>query len=207
MFALNRLREDDAPVVEAALGRFDRYLLTAVFRRLLDEQIPIRNLVGILEGMLGIGSSMSIDQSMYDVFAPDTASIWSVEAGAGAAVPEAADYAECVRRHLRWHLSRELADNDGRIQAFSIDRRLESRLRRPSQPLDEEERRRLGHVVWSMYESFARSGTGIVVVTNSEVRRELRRLLEAAFPELRVLSRHEIAPEADVRWNGEIAWA
>jgi type III secretory pathway component EscV len=207
MFQLGRLRDDDGAVLEAALARFDRYLLTAVFRRLLDEQVPIRNAVGILEGMLAIGSSTSIDQSRYEVIAPDLASIWSAPSDTPMPVPEGADYAECVRRHLRWHITRELADDDDRLQGLTVDRRLESRIRRPSPPLDEEERARLRESVWSVYEPFARAGTGITAVTNSEVRRELRVLLEHEFPDLRVLGRQEIAPDAEIKWNGEIAWA
>ena len=207
MFQLNRLRDDDPVVVDAALERFDHRLLTAVFRRLLDEQVPIRNAVAVLEGMLAIGPGVSIDQSLYEVVAPEAASMWSVPDGSGLDHPGASEYVECVRRHLRWALTRSTADDGNQIQALRVDRRLESRIRRPSEPLDDDERERLRNAVWAVYERFARTGSGIVVVTNSEVRHELKRLLEPTFPELQVLSRHEIAPGAELRWKDEIAWA
>jgi flagellar biosynthesis component FlhA len=206
MFQLKQLRNDDSVVVEAALQRFDRYLLTAVFRRLLDEEVPIRDGVGVLEGMLAVGSSISVDESVYDLIAPDAASLWLVPEGTEPIEPSVDQYADCVRRHLRWQVTRGFVDTVNRLRAFSVDKRLESRIRQ-SRPLDEDERAVLRASVWAIYEPLAQSGSVVVALTNSEVRRELRRLLEKDFPTLHVLSGHEIAPGTEVKRIGEITWA
>jgi FHIPEP family len=206
MFQLSRLRESDSLAVEAALDRFGPYLLTAVFRRLLDEAIPTRNMVGLLEGMLAVGAGIKVDHSLYDVVAPDTASIWRIPDGSESATPDAAEYADCVRRHLRWEVTRFYADDKDQIRALGVDARWESRIRRTATPLGEDERAALRGEVWKAYEPIVQSETQAVTLTNSEVRRELRRLLETDFPALQVLSHDEVAPGTGIQWIGKSAW-
>jgi type III secretion protein V len=46
---------------------------------------------------------------------------------------------------------------------------------------------------------------GAVILTNAEIRRYVRRLVETAHPALPVLSYQELAPEAEIRPLGRIS--
>jgi FHIPEP family len=207
-FHLDRLRPQYPFVVDTALQRFDRYRITAVLRRLLDDQVSIHDLGGILEGMLAVDGGVAVDQSRYRLITPNGASLWPVQEAAELSAPGVDEYAECVRRHLRGQLTSMHTGGGNWLKTIAVDERLEARLRHSvAQPLDEGERDQLRGSVWGAYESFARSGVPPVVVTNSEVRRFLRGLLEKEFPFLPVVSLQELAPGTQVQSVNRIVWA
>jgi FHIPEP family len=206
-FHLDRLRSDYPVAVDTALEQFDRYWITAALRHLLDDQVSIQDLVGILEGLLAVDGGVDVDQSRYRVITPNAASLRPIQEVAARSEPAVDEYAECVRRHLRGQLTGMHTGGSNWLTALAVDERLEARLRQASaRPLDEDERERLRVSVRAAYESLG-PGQFPVVLTNSEVRRPLRSLLEKEFPFLPVVSRQELAPGTRLQWLNSIVWA
>jgi hypothetical protein len=207
-FHVNQLRESSSAVVAAAAQRLDAGRLVALLRALLDDHVSIKNLGGILEGVCAVNGSASMDQSRYRLVSPVDAGVWPAREPAAASAPDADAYADAVRRHLRGQISSSHFGSRGEITAIVTDPALETRLRTAeSAPLDEAERSRLYALVEPAYEAAATISSSAVVVTNSEVRRALRRLLSRSFPSLLVVARDELLPGVNVKVVAQIEWA
>jgi FHIPEP family len=207
-YQLSALRDTYPALVEAVFRRFDEHRVAAVTRRLLDELISIRDLVGVLEGMLAVDGGVTVDQSRYRLVTPNAATVWTApEQGAAASTPGADRHADCVRRHLRSQVTGAHMAGGSRLLTLTVDKRLEARARDiAAHPLDESERDRLHDAIWTAYEPFARAGTAVALLTNSEVRREVRRLLEQEIPALPVLSQDEVAPGTRTERVARVVW-
>ena len=207
-FQLRRLRDDYPTIADAISQRFGAHRLVAVARRLLDEQISIRDLAGVLEGVLAVNGSVEVDQSRSYLITPNAAAIWTLRPGEETSRRTSEHYADCVRRQLRNQITSGYVLGGRRLVALEVDKRLESRVRVvATEPLDEIERERLREAVRTAYEPLAAAGSPVVILTNSEVRGVLRRLLEKEFPVLPIMSHEEVAPGTQHDRVARIVWS
>ncbi len=172
--------EPEAPaLVREACRQLPPALLAETLRRLLQEEVPVRNLRAILEAAL--------------------------EAGGGARGAPA--LAEACRRALARHIAHRLA-SDGPLVALLLDPAAEALLREALSgehaALDPESASGLlGRI-----EAAMRATPGApVLLAASDLRRPLRNLVAPRFPGLAVVSYEELPPELPVRPVGRIALA
>ncbi|WP_324667566.1 flagellar biosynthesis protein FlhA [Geochorda subterranea] len=154
-----------------------------VLQNLLQEGVPIRDLVTILEA-LADAARESRD--------PDTLT-------------------ERVRMALARHISRLYGDDDGVIPVITLspglERKLEELAASPAAPLEPDFVSRLVRELGRLQEAAAARGRRAVVLCSPSVRRYLRRLIERSLPRLPVISFAEVTPGAQVAGEGVVELA
>jgi len=178
------LKEKNAAVIEELIPN----LLTLgeiqkVIQNLLKEQVPVRDLVTILEALA--------DAARYS---------------------KETDYlTEQVRQAMSRTICRKY-ENDGKITVVTLHPRLEQEItdsiqetRTGAYPvLEPQYTRRLLERLKSIVEKHALRGIIPVVLCSSRCRLPLRRLIERYLPHLVVLSLNEISPEYEVEAIGTV---
>jgi flagellar biosynthesis protein FlhA len=158
-----------------------------VLRRLLDEGVSIRDLRTILETLAD--------------HAPQSRG--------------AAQLTELVRRRLANQISAGAVSPDGTLYAALPDRALEDVLRtslvesdgRPQLAMDLSTAESLMSQVRTLMDRFTLEDRPPVLVVPSDLRAPLRELLRRFFPELRVLSHHELSPHVRLQALATLAGA
>ncbi len=115
---------------------------------------------------------------------------------------------EAARQRLGRQITRDLPLRDGRLLAISLDHGLEQALAagRDQPPLSPEQ---LRTVLASLEEAAGRSlaeGAEPVVVCAPVARLRFRRLVERAWPQLRVVSYAELDPDLQIQIVGTVRW-
>ena len=174
---LARMEGEWSELVRAALDVVPVQRMAELFRRLLDDGIPLRNLRGLLEGM----------------------------AEQGAREQDPAALAEAMRAGLRRQICQQNADGARVIAAFIIESEAEAVIRASVRQttagatlaLPEGTARALTARVRA--EAAASRGPGPVVITALDVRRHVRSLLVNNGLEIPVLSFHDLLPDYTVQ--------
>ena len=176
-------RSHPALVREVVPRRIDVATLTDVLRRLVAEGVPVRDLRDILEALA------------------------TVDPATSAAERSGALLTERVRASLKRHITHHLA-RDRRLEALVLDPVVEEALREAIRPtrggavlaLEPAIADDILRAIERALETAAPLLTGArraVIITSSELRRHVRRLVEGEHPELSVITAQEL--NADVR--------
>jgi hypothetical protein len=206
-YNLDLLRSQSPALVDAA-RRFDVVTLTRILRSLVDEELSVRDLEGILENLLAVNGATAVDFGKYVVFAPHTASFCPAAREQGLDSLGTADYVEALRASLKRYISNKYSKGSNTLLCYLLDRAIEARvLRMPNEPLGGEEREELLNGIFEETRYGPGTGAAPVILTSALVRRPLRNLIEKEFPWLAVLSYQELAPELTIQPLGRIsAW-
>jgi len=182
---LDLVKRDNPVVVEELVpGQLTMGEVHRVLQKLLEEGIPVRDLVTILE-VLGDRSRVTRDVDLLT---------------------------ESVRHALSRTITRKYLTEDGVLQVVTLDPALERAVEESVQQVGGElvlamdpaltERfiTRLAGVV----EEAARGGSQPVLLCGTGVRRMLRRLLARIMPHLAVISYEEVAPGVEIKSLGMV---
>ncbi|HXH61990.1 MAG TPA: flagellar biosynthesis protein FlhA [Fimbriimonadaceae bacterium] len=158
-----------------------------VLQHLLRERVPIRDLVTILETMADFAGRVKDNEQL----------------------------GELVRAAINRTITRQYADEEGRIFCLTLEAPLERQLQEAVQhtaggsllALEPELQQRLLSNVESQYERAMAEGRQPVLLCGNALRLPLRKLLERTIPNLHVLAYNEVAATADVEFVGQLAAA
>ncbi len=154
-----------------------------VLQHLLQERVPIRDMVTILETMADFGARVKdIDQ-----------------------------LGELVRSAVARTITRQFLEN-GKLHCITLDPSLERELAEqvqttavgPQLSLDPNTQRELLNKVQEEYDRATGIGTQAVLLCGTQVRLALRRLLSSRFPSLSVLAYNEVSSQAEVEFVGQV---
>lgn len=177
---ITRASGDYPDLVKEVLRNTPIAKLAEVLRRLAEEEVPLRNLRAVLEGV----------------------------AMAAQREKEAAPLAECARIALRRELNHRYAP-DGKLRAILLEPELEEELRRCAShasagaqhlPLDPAYARALISGIGGLAQ---RANAG-VVLTTIDLRRQVRKLIEADLFDVAVLSYNELSPHLQLDVAGRM---
>lgn len=205
-YSLDVLNESFPDLVRSALNQFNVHQICAVLRSLLDEEISVKDLRSILEGMLAVNGVTDIDPKHYIVFTPPAENLCLVASGRGMADLTASDYANFVRSWRKRYISYKYARGSESLPALLLDSQIENRIReRAARPLTEADKTRLTNAV---RDALGRNSEPPipVILTDMDIRRELWKLLAAKFPKLGILSYQDLALDTNIRPLGRISW-
>ena len=163
-------------------------VLADVLRRLVEEGISLRNLKDVLGALADRPAAAERDPAALT---------------------------EHVRVALRRSITHSHTGQDGAVPVLTLDPMIEEALRDAVHQtgagstlgLEPQLAREILESVTRAVAAAAESGPGgggPVILASADVRRHVRRLIEAAHPRLAVLSHLELAPEATVRTVGRI---
>lgn len=150
-----------------------------VLQGLLSEQVPIRDLVLILEALAdSVRQAKSID-----------------------------DLIEAARRRLGRSITRQYLGDDGKLHVLTFDAHLEAFLGRVfagEETLSPERFRRILGVLSQHAERMASFGYFPILLTPGKMRRNVRNLFAGSMPQLVVLALEEVPRDVEVRVEGVI---
>jgi type III secretion protein V len=192
--------EDVYPeLVQMTVARFGLMHITHVARRLLEEDVSIRDLPRLLETLLTINGTTTADDASHIVFAPHVAVIPPGLGSEPVSSFTVDHYADAVRAAMKRTLTHKFATRtSGTLVVYLLDREIEQRLARAEPPLTDQERADILEAVRQEIQAIT-SGWLPPILTLAEVRRPVRRLLEREFPYLPVISYQELSPEANIQ--------
>jgi hypothetical protein len=194
---LDVLAERFPDLVRDALQRFDLITLTHILRRLLDEDVSIHDLRGVLDALLTVNATSDADFGQTIVFAPNVLAIPAGTRARTVAELTADDYADAVRSALRRYLSHKHTRGRSTLTVYLLDREIEARL--AGEPLTSEERAKLHGVVARLLAAQPAAETFPALLTGPDVRRVAREALEREFPMLPILSYTELSMELNIQ--------
>jgi flagellar biosynthesis protein FlhA len=177
-------RENPVVVEELVPSQLTMGEVHRVLQRLLEEGIPIRDLVTILE-VLGDRSRLTRDVDLL---------------------------AEYVRHALARTITQKYLAEDGTLQVITLDPSLERLMADSVQQvggemilaLDPAVTERFVSRLANVVEEAARGGVQPVLLCSTSVRRFLRRMVSRIMPQLPVISYDEVAPGVEVRSLGMV---
>lgn len=180
----NVKRESPALVEELVPDVLTVAHIQQVLQNLLAEGIPVNNLSYILEKLGNYASQ----------------------------VKEPAALSELVRKALGRAICAKFSDDEGRINALSLDPHLEEEMRNSLERTDGEMRMnlapsRLRQIIAGISEqtrSAFRVGSETVILADSQMRPYVRGIVSRVFPDIPVISYDEIAHGVEVRNVGVI---
>ncbi|MEG3175313.1 flagellar biosynthesis protein FlhA [Sphingomonas sp. RB3P16] len=176
---LNRTGDDYPEVVKEAVRAVPAAKIAEVLRRLAEEEVPLRNMRDVLEGLTE----------------------------AAAQEREVPRIADLTRVALKRYLLDQYA-RDGVLAALVVSPELETMVREATRIIDGVERLALQpEVVRDLLETIAATidETGArVLVTAIEARRALRKLVEPALFDLPVLAFNELSPTVRLDVRGQL---
>lgn len=204
-FLMRELERDYPVLVKVALARYDVKEIASTLRELLDEEISIRDMRAILEGLLTIDGATTKDLSDKIVFFPYTLSLCQLNAATQDTTLKPKDYANQVRTFLKRYISHKYVRGQSTLSVYLIDPEVEERLNKcEAEPLTSEEHSKL---IRGVLNEVNNSPTATaVILTTIETRRLLRKLLEKEFPWLAVLSFQELSENLNIQPLGRVSW-
>ena len=176
---LNRIGNDFPEVVKEAVRTVPTTRIADVLRRLLEEEVPLRNMRNVLEGI----------------------------AEAGAQEREPARIADLTRVAMKQYLVAAYAEN-GSLRALVIAAELEDMIRGQVRTIDgvervafepEQARDLVANIVATARETDAR-----VLLTGFDIRRAVRKLIEPDIFDLPVLAFNELSATTQLEIVGQI---
>lgn len=180
---VDTLREDSPALVESVIPEMVPLgMLQKVLTNLLSEKIPVKDLATILE-----------TASDYAAVTKDTDVL-----------------TEYVRMSLKRQISELYRDKDGRINVFTIDPALEQQMSDSIQNtkqglmlvLDPAITEKILEKVSKQADLMQSAGYQAVCICSPNIRLVLRRLVEASYPQLAVVSYNEILPNIELVSTG-----
>ena len=176
---LNRVGDDYPEVVKEAVRAVPAARIAEVLRRLAEEEVPLRNMRDVLEGLTDAANQER----------------------------EIARIADQTRISLKRYLLDAVAQGGG-IRALVVTPELETLVREATRLVDGVERLAVKpEVARELVATIARTAaeTGAnALVTSFEVRRSVRKLIEPDLFELPVLAFNELSPTVSVEMVGQI---
>jgi type III secretion protein V len=201
---LMRLREFNPDAAGAAEETLDPDFVVQVLRGLLAEQISIRDFPAILQAMLELRSTITLDMSKYIVFAPPTNGIFTGIHRKGVADLTPADYVEYVRWTQKRYISHKYTRGQSTLIVYLMDPKAEAVLSSAGD-LEPDAESAILAAVRDEVGSLPPSAIRPVILTTTTARRALRDLVAPEFPGLTVLSYQELSPEMNIQPIARIA--
>ncbi len=203
---VDSLAEAFPDLVRFALDRYGLPKIASLLRELLEEEISIRNLRGILESLLSVNGTTDVDLNRLIVFWANPDGLCPVIAREVSALTTS-QLADFVRSSLKRYISYMYTRGGNTLVVYLIDPAIERRFTAiPERPLTEVEREKLRTAIGDEVGSLHPTAATPVLLTTHEVRRVLRKTIERDFPRLAVVSYQELSPNLNIQPIARISW-
>lgn len=200
-------RETFPALVNATLERFSVKQITALLRHLLAEEISIRDMRRILEGLLAVIGTTDVNLNRYIVFWPQSQYLFPDVVTPGIPDLTMTEYCDAVRTSLRAYISYKYSRGANTLPVYLIDRDVEERIANVVLPLTPAEKVSFLEGVRNEVEGSSTSQQP-VMLTTMDIRRIIRQLIKPEYPALAVLSYQELSPTMNIQpISRRISWS
>jgi type III secretion protein V len=197
---LELLKSSFPELVACARERFEIDQLAQIFRYLLEEEISLRDLRGVLEALLAVKTTIAQDLSKYIVFTPYVTLPCPAKGVTDVKKLTPSHYGECIRMRQKRYISHKYTRGGGSLVVYLIDPALEARvIESTDRPLTDDERSKIIEAFFEEIGSLPQATQNPVILTTLEARRALRELIHLEFPHLAVLSYQELSPDMNIQ--------
>jgi hypothetical protein len=206
-YALNLARPTASAVVTAALSRFDLPTIGRVLRNLLEEDISIKDVRGILEALLSTAGTIGIDTQRFVLLSPIAGRVFPGQQSRRAEELDSESYADCARMSLRRHITRKYSAPSNELNAYVMDPDVDHAIRE----IGAESFCGVEHIdlLRAMLAAGVAKTSGMsgmpVILAQPATRRKLRRLIQRELPHLAVLNYYELLPGIKIQEVGRIS--
>jgi len=177
-FNLSQLRRVFPALIDVVERRIELHELTRILRDLLDEELSIRDLRGILEALIAIESTTDVDQVKNIVFSPHNQNL--------------------LRISLNRYISHKHTRGGNTVVVFLLDDQIETRLMQ-KRPSEVAERGQLLEALFGELGDLPPTAQNPVILTKIEIRRKLKRLIGKEFPHVAVLCYQDLSPDMNIQ--------
>lgn len=206
-FIVESLRAAFPELVEATMRRFSVEQCWLILKDLLEEEISIRDLRSIFESMLSVNGTTDADQDRYILFIPHAEGLFPAAAGKSVSNLTSSDYSSYVRTSLRRYISHKYTRGASTLTVYLLDREIEKRIGNiDAQPLTAAEHEEFKKAVRQEVDSLPPTAKTPVVLTIMGIRKTVRNLIKADFPNLAVLSYTDLSPDMNIQPIARISW-
>lgn len=205
-YNLDSLAEAFPDLVRFALERYSLPKIALLCRELLTEGISIRDLRSILESLLAVNGTTDVDLNRFIVFFANPDAL--CPAGArevGELAPS--QLADFVRSSLKRYISYKYTRGGNTLVVYLMDPAIERRvIAIPERPLTVAEHENLRAAIGAEVGNLPAKTIAPVLLTNFDVRRALRKIIERDFPWLAVVSYQELSADLNIQPIARISW-
>ncbi|MEA2163155.1 MAG: hypothetical protein QOK37_1282 [Thermoanaerobaculia bacterium] len=206
-YMLDKLEQAFPDLIRAAMARFEVDQIAHVLQHLLEEEISIRDLRGILEGILSVNGTLDVDLSRFVVLSCHTDNLFPVGRDRELGDLTAADYADAARTALKRYITFKYGQTGSSLHAYLLNPDIENRIRSAgNKPLTATEIEKLKAALRNEIRSLPSNTPPPALLTNIDVRRATRMLIAGEFPQLPVLTYQELSPDANIQVIARISW-
>ena len=198
---LRELRSAFPDLVDTVVSRHDAATLTRILGCLLEEELSIRDLPSILDGLLMVNGTIRTDLSDFIVMPAEGSHL--VDSGVHkrrADELEPYDYSAFIRSTVfKRYISHKYTRGASALAVYTVDQDIERRLRDVEpEALQAGARRAILDAIVTEVSRLAPTARRPALLTTTTVRRRLRRLVEVELPYLPVLCYQELSPELNI---------
>ena len=209
--ALEQLEMSFPILVEAVQARFSIECVTQVLRALAAEEISIRNLRFILEGLLDYDYIIT-DPLKFIIFDDR---LPTYEQPSAAWLNHPANLCSFVRTGLKRYISHKYTQGQSTLIVYLLDPAIEEVLANAhaqqtrgigEAELSVEEESRILDAVRAQVDTLPPSASPPTILTTVDARPALREIIVHEFPKLPVLAFQELSPNLDIQSIARISW-
>jgi hypothetical protein len=198
-FLFYQLAEGCPQIIAAARESYDLVTLARVLRRLLQEEVSIRNLRSVLEALLSVEGTTTADPGERILLGPNTGILLPARARRDLPSLEAEELAECARIGLRRYLSHKYTRGTNTLVVHLLERDIEACIVDSNGELPESKRQAIVDAVRESYGARDSPPWQVILLTTPHVRQRLRRIVEHDLPRVVVLSYSELSPDLNIQ--------
>lgn len=193
-----RMRDFSPDLMSTLEAALPRDFVLQILRGLLAEGISVRDLSAIFEALLELRAVAHVDTGTLIVFGPPTGGVFPNAMKKQLSELGAEDHVELVRWSLKRYISHKYTRGGNTLVVYLVDPEIERLLASPGE-LEASVEEPILAAVRSELGSLPPTAQAPVILTASEGRRRLRRVLQATLPHVAVLSYQELSPDMNIQ--------
>lgn len=195
---IDKLEKMYSHLIHEIRENLDIDILVQILRNLVREEITIRDMWTILQAILLVQSTLSVDFSKYIVFTHNASSALLLRQKKQLDQLTPSDYVAHIRAALKNYISHKYTRGQSTLIVYLIDPNIETQFRQSGE-LSIEEKEAFLYAVRDEIESLPPSAQTPVILTTLEVRQHMRMVLHHEFPNLVVLAYQELSPSMNIQ--------
>lgn len=202
-FMTNKLRKYYPDLVKIFEEKFSKHTLLSVLRLLLDEEISIADLSGIMDCMLGILTSTDKDDNKNIMFLPKTNYIASLTKNKTMKDVTASDYLSVVRSFLNNLIINKYTLSQSSLTVYLLSPEMEAiffAAVSDNIALKGEYKNKMLHAIHLE----VRAVPNPVILTTQHIRAMLHEMVKIEMPRLHVIAYSELTPQIHIQPIGRI---
>jgi type III secretory pathway component EscV len=162
----------------------------------------------ILEGMLSVNGTTDVDLARYIVFVPSVLNLCPLPGPKRADGLSAEDYSNFVRTCLKRYISYKYTQGNSTLVVHLLDPEIERKIvGAATKPLTLQEIADLNSAFSRAAEAATGTARNPVVLTTTDVRLTVRRLIEKEHPDFAVVGYQELSPDLNIQPISRISWS